>query len=100
VAGDRLRVPAAGTGGIGVHRVRAHGEVAVILGGVAARRGTVPLWAVIMAAVAVAVDSAGYLIGRRWGEAAGSSGRVPVIRRPLDKHLEAARAYRRTVRDA
>jgi hypothetical protein len=71
VAGDRLDVPAAGTGGIGVHRVRAHGEVAVILGGVAARRGTVPLWAVITAAVAVAVDSAGYLIGRRWGEQRG-----------------------------
>jgi membrane-associated protein len=75
-------------------------EVPVILGGVAARRGTVPLWPVIMAAVAVAVDSAGYLIGRRWAEAAGSSGRFPVIRRHLDRHLDSARAYRRTVKDA
>lgn len=73
------------------------GEVAVILGGVAAWRGTVPLWAVIMAAVAGAVlgDSAGYLIGRRYGEGLlhGSIGRLPVIRRHLDRHLESARAY-------
>lgn len=73
------------------------GEVAVILGGVAAWRGTVPLWAVIAAAVAGAVigDSAGYLIGRRWGEGLlhGTIGRLPVIRRRLDKHLESARAY-------
>jgi membrane protein DedA with SNARE-associated domain len=72
----------------------------MILGSVAARRGTVPLWAVVTTAVAVAVDSAGFLIGRRWGEAAGSSGRFPVIRRHLDKHLESARAYRRTVKHA
>ena len=73
------------------------GEVAVILGGVAASRGTVPLWAVIAAAVAGAVigDSAGYLIGRRWGELllAGTIGRLPVIRRHLNRHLESARAY-------
>jgi membrane protein DedA with SNARE-associated domain/membrane-associated phospholipid phosphatase len=73
------------------------GEVAVILGGVAASRGTVPLWAVIAAAVAGAVigDSAGYLIGRRWGERllAGTIGRLPVIRRHLNRHLESARAY-------
>ncbi|HUZ56919.1 MAG TPA: bifunctional DedA family/phosphatase PAP2 family protein [Streptosporangiaceae bacterium] len=73
------------------------GEVAVILGGVAAWRGTVPLWAVITAAVAGAVigDSAGYLIGRRWGEGLlhGTIGRLPVIRRRLDRHLESARAY-------
>jgi membrane-associated protein len=45
------------------------GEIAVILGGVAASRGTVPLWAVIAAAVSGAIigDSTGYLIGRRWG---------------------------------
>lgn len=45
------------------------GEIAVILGGVAASRGTVPLWAVIAAAVSGAIigDSLGYLIGRRWG---------------------------------
>lgn len=73
------------------------GEVALILGGVAAWRGTVPLWAVIAAGVAGAVigDSAGYLIGRRWGEGLlhGTIGRLPVIRRRLDKHLESARAY-------
>jgi len=73
------------------------GEVAVILGGVAASRGIVPLWAVIAAAVAGAVigDSAGYLIGRRWGERllTGTIGRLPVIRRRLGKHLESARAY-------
>ena len=73
------------------------GEIAVILGGVAAGRGTVPLWAVITAAVAGAVigDSVGYLIGRRSGERLlhGTIGRLPVIRRHLDRHLESARAY-------
>jgi membrane protein DedA with SNARE-associated domain/membrane-associated phospholipid phosphatase len=73
------------------------GEVAVILGGVAAWRGTVPLWAVIAAAVSGAVtgDSAGYLIGRRWGDRllAGTLGRLPLIGRRLDKHLDTARAY-------
>jgi membrane protein DedA with SNARE-associated domain/membrane-associated phospholipid phosphatase len=73
------------------------GEVAVILGGVAASRGIVPLWAVIAAAVSGAVigDSAGYLIGRRWGDRllAGTIGRLPVIGRRVDKHLESARAY-------
>jgi membrane-associated protein len=78
------------------------GDVAVIVGGVAAWRGTVPLWAVITAAVAVAVDSAGYLIGRMWGEGLlhGSSGWFPVIDGHLDKRLESARAYRRTVKGA
>ena len=73
------------------------GEVAVILGGVAAWRGTVPLWAVIVAAVAGAVigDSAGYLIGRRLGDRLlhGTIGRLPIIRRHLDRHLDSARAY-------
>ncbi len=68
------------------------GEIAVILGGVAASRGTVPLWAVIAAAVAGAIigDSTGYLIGRRWGTQLlhGTLGRLPVIRTHLDKHLE------------
>jgi hypothetical protein len=72
----------------------------VILGDVTARRGTVPLWAVIMAVVAVAVDSASDLISRRRGEAAGSSDRFPVIRPHLDSHLESAPAYPRTVKDA
>jgi hypothetical protein len=53
-----------------------------------------------MAAVAVAVDSASYLINRRRGEAARSSDRFPVIRRHLNRHLESARAYPRTVKDA
>jgi undecaprenyl-diphosphatase len=73
------------------------GEIAVILGGVAASRGTVPLWAVIAAAVAGAIigDSAGYLVGRRWGTHLlhGTLGRLPVIRAHLDKHLDSARAY-------
>src|SRR6266516_6585418 len=73
------------------------GEIAVILGGVAASRGTVPLWALIAAAVAGAIigDSAGYLIGRRWGTHLlhGTVGRLPVIRTHLDKHLDTARAY-------
>jgi membrane protein DedA with SNARE-associated domain/membrane-associated phospholipid phosphatase len=73
------------------------GEIAVILGGVAASRGTVPLWAVIAAAVSGAVigDSAGYLVGRRWGTQLlhGTVGRLPVIRTHLDKHLDSARAY-------
>lgn len=73
------------------------GEIAVILGGVAASRGTVPLWAVIAAAVSGAIigDSVGYLIGRRWGTHLlhGTIGRLPVIRTHLDKHLDSARAY-------
>jgi membrane protein DedA with SNARE-associated domain len=73
------------------------GEIAVILGGVAASRGTVPLWAVIAAAVAGAIigDSAGFLVGRRWGTQLlhGTVGRLPVIRTHLDKHLDSARAY-------
>jgi len=73
------------------------GEIAVILGGVAASRGTVPLWAVIAAAVSGAIigDSAGYLIGRRWGTHLlhGTVGRLPVIRTRLDKNLDSARAY-------
>src|SRR5690242_19090508 len=73
------------------------GEIAVILGGVAASRGTVPLWAVIAAAVSGAIiwDSVGYLVGRRWGTHLlhGTLGRLPVIRTHLDKHLDSARAY-------
>jgi len=73
------------------------GEIAVILGGVAASRETVPLWAVIAAAVSGAIigDSVGYLVGRRWGTHLlhGTLGRLPVIRTHLDKHLDSARAY-------
>jgi membrane protein DedA with SNARE-associated domain len=73
------------------------GEIAVILGGVAASRGMVPLWAVIAAAVSGAIigDSVGYLIGRRWGTQLlrGTVGRLPVIRTHLDKNLDSARDY-------
>ncbi len=45
------------------------GEMAVLLGGVAASQGHVPLAAVMTAGVtgAVAGDAIGYLVGRRWG---------------------------------
>ena len=45
------------------------GETAVLLGGVAASQGHVPLAAVAAAGVAGAVlgDATGYLVGRRWG---------------------------------
>ncbi|MCW2772084.1 MAG: hypothetical protein JWN91_410 [Nocardioides sp.] len=45
------------------------GETAVLLGGVAASQGHLPLGAVISAAVVGAIlgDGAGYLVGRRWG---------------------------------
>lgn len=73
------------------------GEITVILGGVAASQGLVPLWAVIVAAVSGAIigDSTGYLIGRRWGTHLlyGTVGRLPVIRGQLDKHLGSAEAY-------
>jgi undecaprenyl-diphosphatase len=73
------------------------GEIAVILGGVVASQGRAPLWAVIVAAVSGAIigDSIGYLVGRRWGTHLlyGTVGRLPIIHRHLDKHLESARAY-------
>jgi membrane-associated protein len=45
------------------------GETAVLAGGVAAHAGLVPLWAVIVAAIAGAVlgDQVGYSLGRRYG---------------------------------
>lgn len=45
------------------------GEIAVVLGGVLASQGRVslPLLLVVVAVAAVAGDSAGYEIGRRWG---------------------------------
>ncbi len=45
------------------------GEVAVLLGGVLAERGRVPLAAVVAAAVLGAIigDSVGYEVGKRWG---------------------------------
>jgi membrane protein DedA with SNARE-associated domain/membrane-associated phospholipid phosphatase len=73
------------------------GEIAVLLGGVVASQGRVPLWAVIVAAVCGAIigDSVGYFIGKRWGTNLlhGTIGRLPVIRNHLHKHLESAQAY-------
>src|SRR5437016_3371518 len=73
------------------------GEIAVILGGVVASQGRVPLAAVMVAAVSGAIigDSIGYAVGRRWGRRMlhGTLGRVPVMKRELDKHLDKAQAY-------
>lgn len=46
------------------------GEIAVLVGGVVAHGGGVPLWAVITAAVCGAAvgDQVGFLIGRRYGQ--------------------------------
>src|SRR5947208_10830403 len=58
------------------------GEIAVILGGVVASQGRVPLAAVIVAAVSGAIigDSIGYAIGKRWGRSLihGTLGHVPL----------------------
>jgi undecaprenyl-diphosphatase len=45
------------------------GEIAVLIGGVVAHGGALPLWAVVVAAIAGAVlgDQVGYLVGRRYG---------------------------------
>jgi undecaprenyl-diphosphatase len=73
------------------------GEIAVLLGGVLAFQGRVPLWAVIIAAVLGAAigDSIGYAIGKRWGRSLlhGTLGRLPIIRRALDKNLDGAEEY-------
>jgi len=64
------------------------GEVAVILGGVVAGAGTVPLWVMAVAAIAGAIagDSIGYLLGSKTGPA--------MLARPrmagLSKHLGSA----------
>jgi len=46
------------------------GELALVLGGLLAHQGRVPLWAAVVAGAAGAVvgDSVGYAIGRRMGE--------------------------------
>jgi membrane-associated protein len=46
------------------------GELGVILGGVLANQGKLPLWAVLVAGIAGAIigDSVGYLVGDRYGE--------------------------------
>lgn len=45
------------------------GEIGVVLGGVLANQGRLPLWAVLAAAIAGAIlgDSVGYLVGERYG---------------------------------
>ncbi|MBO0810631.1 MAG: DedA family protein, partial [Microlunatus sp.] len=45
------------------------GETALIIGGVLAFNGVVPLWAVLVAGIlgAIVGDAVGYSIGRRWG---------------------------------
>lgn len=45
------------------------GEIALIVGGVLAFQGVVPLWAVLLAGISGAVigDAIGYLVGRRYG---------------------------------
>lgn len=53
------------------------GEIGVLLGGVLANQGKLPLWAVLVAGVAGAVvgDSVGYAVGDRYGERL--LGRIP-----------------------
>src|SRR6476659_8077111 len=72
------------------------GEIAVILGGVLAFHGRVPLLAVLVAAVAGAIigDTLGYFIGRRWGHQIlrGVGRHVPFLRHRIDEHLESAQA--------
>ena len=46
------------------------GETAVVLGGVLAGQGYIPVWTVVVVAILGAVigDTVGYLVGARWGE--------------------------------
>jgi membrane protein DedA with SNARE-associated domain/membrane-associated phospholipid phosphatase len=73
------------------------GEIAVIIGGVLASQGKFPLWVAIAAAVLGAVigDSVGYEVGRHYGDRIlrGSVGKLPIIRKELDKHLATATAF-------
>lgn len=64
------------------------GETAVILGGVLAFQGTVPLWAVITVAISGAVigDQIGYWVGRKYGER--------LLRKVPDRLLSEARLAR------
>jgi membrane-associated protein len=67
------------------------GEVAVLVGGVVAQQGRLPLWAVVLAAITGAAlgDQVGYRVGRRYGQRL--LGRIPrrfvrsgEVRRALD----------------
>lgn len=68
------------------------GETALVLGGVLASNGTVPLWAVLAAGILGAAigDSLGFAIGQRYGSRllAGPLGKV--VRR---KHVERAHQF-------
>jgi len=73
------------------------GEIAVIVGGVLANQGKFPLWAAAAAAIVGAVigDSVGYEVGKHWGDRLlrGSVGKLPIIHKELDKHLESATSF-------
>jgi membrane protein DedA with SNARE-associated domain len=73
------------------------GEIAVLLGGVLASQGRVPLVSVIVAAVAGAIigDSIGYFVGRRWGHQLlrGIGRHIPFLGHRIDEHLVSAKAY-------
>ena len=73
------------------------GEIAVFLGGVLAYQGRIPLWGALVAAILGAVigDSIGFEVGKRWGRAIlkGTIGKLPLIRRRVDKHIDRANNY-------
>ncbi|GGM66038.1 hypothetical protein GCM10011608_59170 [Micromonospora sonchi] len=71
------------------------GETAVLVGGVVAHGGGLPLWAVVATATAGAClgDQIGYLLGRRYGPAV--LGRAPAVAR---RHLDLNRARRLVAR--
>jgi undecaprenyl-diphosphatase len=75
------------------------GEIAVLLGGVLAYQGRIPLPVAIAAAVlgAFVGDGVGYWIGRLWGRQVlgGFLRRVPIVRTRADEHLDAAEEYLR-----
>lgn len=73
------------------------GEIAILLGGVLASHGKLALPAVIVAAVtgAIAGDTVGYFVGRRWGHTIlrGIGRRIPFLKHRIDEHLATARNY-------
>jgi undecaprenyl-diphosphatase len=75
------------------------GEIAVLLGGVLAYQGRVSLGAALAAAIVGAIvgDSLGYWIGREWGRTIlrGTIGKLPLIRRHIDKNIDQAEEYLR-----
>lgn len=68
------------------------GETAVVLGGVLAGQGYMPIWAVVVSAVAGAIigDSVGYLVGLRWGEWLVDHTVGHVVK---EVHIDRARSY-------